>query len=284
MSKLKVGYMGPNGTYSSQAAKIWATGEVELVPFKSNVEVLEALAARHISRAVVPVENLLGDLVDETIDYLMTNADAKKLRITGEIFLPIEHVLAGKPQAELGQITMAISHSQPLRQCQTFIGDNHLKPQSLEAGASTARAAEIVALEETPVWTAAISSRQAAENFGLKILAENIADCKNNVTRFLVFGGPESLATGSDKITIFLVTDDKPGALYHVLGVFYFLGINLTKIDSRTAKTNIGECIFWIDAEGHAKDKAMAVALEQLSQRFTKKLWIVGSYPKGKPA
>jgi len=273
--------MDPVLSYSGQAMQAYYAGQIiEAVGFRSIGEVLDAQAAGTIGRAVVPVENLLGDVVYDSISWLMEFGGRKPpLTISGELMLPIEHVLAAKCPLALEAVKQVSSHSQAIRQCKKFLAPLAAICEALPNGASTAKAAEIVAQSEPAACLAAITSRAAAEAYGLSVIAENIGDKRNNMTRFVVLGGPEPMPSGDDKTTMFLTTADQAGALCDVLAVFKVLGINLNKIDSHTAQTEMGECIFWIDAAGHRKDDAMKVALTQM-ERYTQEIRLIGSYPR----
>lgn len=272
---LKLGYLGPVGSFSHQAAELWP-GQFELMPFRPISQVLEAFENHLVDRAIVPLENLIEDVVTLTIDRLI--ASNGSLRITGELFLPIRQMLLGKPGSELSRIRRVASHLQGLGQCRNFLGQHGLEVVEV---ASTALAAQMVA-EGSDEALAAIASAKAAEIYGLKILASDIGDSKLNITRFVFLGGPAPNRTGDDKTTIFFTTKDLPGALHRALGVFDYAGVNLSKIASRTAKTRMGECVFWVDAEAHSEDDSLKVALGQLKGRFATSVIIAGSYPKAK--
>ena len=279
---LKLGYLGPEGTFSHQAAMIWeqshGNGGFKLIPFRPITAVLEALKDREIDRAIVPLENLLEDAVSETVDFLISNAGAMPLYITGELLLPIRQMLLGKQGTDLDQVKIVVSHGQGLRQCKRLIEKHGW--QTIEA-VSTATAAQKVA-ESDDFTMVAIASPQAAEINKLEVLQADVGDSGDNVTRFVFLGGPKPSPTGDDKTTIFFITKDQPGALYQALGVFFYQDVNLSKIASRTTKISMGEYIFWIDAQGHQKDPALQIAIEQLEKRFAKKVIVVGSYPKAR--
>ncbi len=280
--KLRLGYLGPEGTFSHQAACLWQgscqNGSYELVAFRPITAVLEALKSRTIDRAIVPLENLLEDAVSETVDFLVSNAGTMPLCITGELLLPIQQMLLGKIGADLALIKKVASHSQGLRQCKRLIDEYGWG--TIET-VSTALAAKAVA-ESEDLTLGAIASAQAAKIYGLQVLSENIGDSADNITRFVILGGPKPSPTSDDKTTIFFITKDQPGALYQALGVFFYQGVNLSKIASRTTKISMGEYFFWIDAHGHQKDPALRIAIEQLEKRFAKKVIVVGSYPKAR--
>lgn len=276
---LKLGYLGPEGTFSHEAAEKWNDGQYDLVPFRTISAVLDALRQGQAARVIVPFENLLGGEVVETADYLIAHIkEGGNLKITGELLLPIQHMLLGKRGLEFGKIRRVISHPQALAQCQNYLGKYEWEVVEV---ASTAKAAEMVASSDG-LDTAAISSLKASEMYKLELLASDIGDNNQNVTRFIFLGGPVPVPTGNDRTTIIFTTPDKPGALHEALGPFYYLGVNLSKIYSRTLKRILGECVFWLDAEGHLKDdnRVLNNAIGVLEKSFATKLWIAGSYSK----
>lgn len=276
---LKLGYLGPEGTFSHEAAEIWSKGQYELEALWSITAVLQALQDGKVARAMVPVENMLGGEVGETVDHLIANTKSNgNLKITGELLLPIKHMLLGKGKVELEKIKQVVSHPQALAQCHIFL---HQHKFELVETASTARAAEIIATSQDPK-IATIASLKAAKEYQLEVIVSDIGDNKDNVTRFIFLGGPTPLPSGDDKTTIFFITEDEAGALYKALGVFYYGNVNLSKISSRPSKKKLGEYIFWVDAEGHEmdKDRVLKNTITDLKTRFSKELWVAGSYPE----
>ncbi|MFA6322075.1 MAG: prephenate dehydratase [Candidatus Buchananbacteria bacterium] len=274
---LRLGYLGPQGTFSAQAATIWSVGKFELIGYASLPELLEAFVQGQVDRAIVPLENVLGDVVHDTIDFLMTRIwTTPTLRITEEVMIPIRQMLLGKSGTDLDLVTEVISHPQGLAQCSDYLAEHDWVRTSVS---STAQAVERVAqsLSSTSV---AIGSFQAAEQFGLAVLAQDIGDSQHNVTRFVVLGGPKIANIGQSKTTLFFSTNNEAGALYHALGAFYYQGLNLSRITSFTNKRRLGEFYFWIDVDGHQSDPVFASAIKQLQERFTSEIVIVGSYPK----
>ncbi|MFA6215045.1 MAG: prephenate dehydratase [Patescibacteria group bacterium] len=277
---LRLGYLGPEGTFSAQAAIVWSCNKFELIGFASITQLLEAFIQGKLDRAIVPIENVLGDVVHDTVDFLMAHVWTNpNLRITQEVLIPIRQMLLGQSQTDLSLVTKVLSHSQGLAQCSRFLQDRNWKQTPVS---STALAAELVSQSEVAT-VVAIGSKQAAEQHGLQVLAADIGDSQHNVTRFVVLGGPKTAANGQSKTTLFFSTKNEAGALYNALGVFYYQGLNLSRITSYTTKLVLGECNFWIDVDGHESDPVFAAAIGQLRERFTDKVMVVGSYPKAKP-
>lgn len=275
---LKLGCLAPEGTFSYLAAVQWSRGQYELVTFASITEVLEAFVDGKIDRAIVPIENALGDVVHDAIDFLMTQSWSQpRLRITEELLLPITQTLWGRPETSLAQVAKVISHPQGLAQCRVFLSTVG-KAWEQKGENSTASAISLVASGNDPT-VVAIGPPWAGEKYGLQALHQNVSDSEENVTRFIVLGGPKVKSLDQSKTTIFFETKDEPGALYQCLGVFYYQDLNLARIDSYTAK-QMGRCYFWIDVDGDENDPALVIALQQLKDRFTQKIVVVGSYPK----
>ncbi|OGY44988.1 MAG: hypothetical protein A2731_00385 [Candidatus Buchananbacteria bacterium RIFCSPHIGHO2_01_FULL_39_8] len=275
---LKLGYLGPEGTFSHEAAEIASATRYKLVPFRPISSVLEAFRNCEVQRAIVPLENLIEGEVSQTVDHLISNGNSQNLQITGELLLAIRQTLVAKPGTRLEDIKRITSHIQGLGQCRRFLSQYNW--EEIEV-ASTAQAAKMVA-ESSDKDLAAIASGKAAELYHLEVISSDIGDSIKNITRFIILGGPAPRPTGEDRTTIFFVTRNQTGALFQALGVFFYQGINLTKITSRTAKTEMGEYVFWIDADGHRDDPAIRIAIKQLQERFTQKIWVAGSYPKAK--
>ena len=219
----RLGFLGPQGTFSHEAAS-QLEGNYEFIPLDSIPDVLNALRDGSVDRAIVPIENVIEDVVGQTVDWLI--ADEGSVKIVGELLLPIRQTILGQPGMNLEKVTEVISHPQPLGQCSKII--NAYGWEKVEAH-STARAAKIVAEAGAGASMVAIGSPFLAELYGLEILQKEAADHNHNVTRFLVLGGEKLPPTGDDRTTIFLSTKDIPGAIHLVTGVFFYNGINLTK-------------------------------------------------------
>jgi chorismate mutase/prephenate dehydratase len=151
----------------------------------------------------------------------------------------------------------------------------HLPAADCVEVASTARAAELAAGEET---SAAIASSMAGEFFGLPVLAASIQDSPGNLTRFFVLGNQETQPSGLDKTSVMFAVKDQPGALAKALQPFEKAGVSLTRIESRPSKRRPWEYYFFADFAGHAADPSISAALGDLQVvcAFTR---ILGSYP-----
>jgi chorismate mutase/prephenate dehydratase len=233
-------------------------------------QVFEEVANRRVDYGIVPIENSTEGVVSHTLDLFMEF----NLQISGEIQMEISHNLLAK-QNRLEKIRKVYSHPHALAQCRNWL-EEHLPHANLKAVASTARAAEMAAVEKN---TAAIASAYAANIYGLLALAKHIEDHPNNFTRFLLIGHHGPAPTGHDKTSIMFSTKDEPGVLFKILRPLASSDINLTKIESRPLKKKTWEYVFFIDMDGHAQDRKLAKALKQM-EKVCSFVQILGSYPK----
>ena len=269
-----IGFLGPLGTYSEEAALLYDNTADRLYPTITGVG--EAVAAGEIDEGVVPIENSLEGPVTFTLDLLIAQPT---LFIRGEIDLPIEHYLLAKPGTVPAEIRVIYSHPQALGQCRQYLEKNY--PQA-EQMASLSTVLCVTDSFESKVPAAAISPRRASELYDVDILDRGIQDVANNVTRFAVIGLSDHAPTGDDKTSMaFTLEKDSPGLLHRVLGEFADRDINLLKIESRPTKQLLGEYIFLLDCVGHREESPMKEALAALSDPISM-LRILGSYPRCK--
>jgi len=269
-----IGFLGPLGTYSEEAALVYDKTADRLYPTITGVG--EAVAAGEIDEGVVPIENSLEGPVAFTLDLLIAQPT---LFIRGEIDLQIEHYLLAKPGTVPAEIKVIYSHPQALGQCRQYLEKNY--PQA-EQMASLSTVLCVTDSFESKVPAAAISPRRASELYDVDILDRGIQDVANNVTRFAVIGISDHAPTGDDKTSMaFTLEKDSPGLLHRVLGEFADRDINLLKIESRPTKQLLGEYIFLLDCVGHREESPMKEALAALSDPISM-LRILGSYPRWK--
>ena len=269
-----IGFLGPLGTYSEEAALLYDKTADRLYPTITGVG--EAVAAGEIDEGVVPIENSLEGPVTFTLDLLIAQPT---LFIRGEIDLPIEHYLLARPGTVPAEIKVIYSHPQALGQCRQYLEKNY--PQA-EQMASLSTILCVTDSFESKVPAAAISPRRASELYDVDILDRGIQDVANNVTRFAVIGLSDHAPTGDDKTSMaFTLEKDSPGLLHRVLGEFSDRDINLLKIESRPTKQLLGEYIFLLDCVGHREESPMKEALAALSDPISM-LRILGSYPRWK--
>ncbi len=266
---LAVGYLGPRGTFTHQAALKHFGAGAELVPARAIVDIFDEVERKRVDYGVVPVENSTEGAVNVTLDRLIES----DVVICGELSLAIsQHLLSGA--RELSGVKRVVSHPQGLAQCRRWLAE-HLPEVPTEESTSTAAAAELAAADVT---VAAIASELAAKQHGVPILRARIEDNPNNFTRFLVIGRQPTRPTGADKTSILFAMRNEPGSLYRILEPLARTGINLTKIESRPAKRRPWEYVMFVDFEGHRETPAITSALAELEER-TLFLRVLGSYP-----
>lgn len=269
----KIAYLGPGGTFCEQAARQYrGEKELDLLPLPSLRQVFQAVAAGDVCQGIVPIENSYEGAVNQTLDLLTGDDDVK---IAGEIILPVRQNLLIHPHSSGQKIDCILSHGQALAQCQEYL-HRHFPDVPVREVHSTAEAARMVATSgET--W-AAVATLTAAENYGLKVLAADIQDQSNNATRFVVLSRESTDCQSGGKTSLLVYVVDRPGALYEVLREFYIRGINLCKIESRPARTRIGEYLFFIDIEGSRQEEHVSQTLTALL-KVAAEVRVLGSYP-----
>jgi chorismate mutase/prephenate dehydratase len=266
---LRIGYLGPVGTFSHAAALRKFGGSVDYVPLADIPAVFEEVVRGHIDYGLVPVENSIGGGIVDTLDAFLSSS----AKICAEVRITIHHYLLARDPWE--KIRTIYSKPEVFSQCRKWLSAVG-KDRDVQPAASTSKAAEL-ASQQTGV--AAIGTRIAGELNNLRILFENIEDDPENETRFLVIGREAARRSGDDKTAIMFTTAHKPGALAEVLDVFKENGINLTDIEKRPSKKVNWEYYFFIDAQAHADDAAMKTAIEQ-AKKHCLQLTVLGSYPR----
>jgi len=265
---MKIGVLGPEGSYSDRAARIWQP-EADLAYYGDFEDVLRAVEAGEVDEGIVPLENSLEGAIGLTMDLLLR----MPLRIKGEINLPIRHCLVGRGE---GEVKIILSHPQGLAQCRQYIKLHYPKAEVRSTG-STSHAARLA--QEFPEM-AAIAGAGTAERYNLHILAKDIQDGSENITRFAVVGKEMGTATGRDKTSLAIYLDrDRPGALCSILQEFALRGINLTRIESRPSRRGLGDYYFYIDLEGHISDPIIEDALAIIKDKAST-IRVLGSYPR----
>jgi prephenate dehydratase len=278
---MRLGYLGPPGTFSEEAARQAATAQdAELVPFASIHETVIAVDRGAVDRALVPVENSLEGGITATLDALAW--DAHETVILGETVLAIRNCLIARDPIALAAIEAVISHPQPLAQCARFLRAE-LPDAAVRAAASTAEAVRTVAQSSEP-W-AALGPHGAAERYGCRVLREEIDDEPGNTTRFVWLGraGGAPLQTdgaGAWKTSVVFAGagDAQPGWLVRCLSEFAFRGVNLTKIESRPRRGRLGHYLFHVDMEGRVDEPSVADAVAALDAHC-EEVRLLGTYP-----
>jgi len=268
-----VAYLGPQGTFSEEAAILYAP-DSERSPYPSIRDAAIAAESRETEEAVLPIENSIEGAVNMTLDYLIHDST---LSIVGEIVLPIRQCLIAAEGSKREDIETIRSHPQALAQCRRYLETTYPNA-SLIASISTAGAVEEALSEGRN--SAAIGNRRAAELFGATVLEAGIEDNPNNMTRFVAMGRNSPPPSGNDKTSIcFGFDSDTPGQLYGVLGEFAERDINMAKIESRPTRHELGRYVFLADLLGHRQDEGVHDALSAVERRVSE-LKVFGSYPR----
>lgn len=270
---LKVGYLGPEGTFTQGAVLKHFGHSVRALPFPSIAEVFAEVQAGAADFGVVPIENSSEGTVNHTLDMFLTSP----LKICGEVELRIRQHLMGRMDS-LEDIKRVCTHQQSLAQCRVWLAE-YLPEVELIPAASNAEGARRARDEKG---TAAVAGRAAAEVYDLNLLVSDIEDERDNTTRFLIIGRDLFEGSGSDKTTLMVSTQhtDSPGKLYYLLEPLARHDISMTRIESRPSRRRKWEYVFFIDIEGHPSEPRVKEALEQLEQ-VASVCRILGSYPRG---
>ncbi|MBN2020508.1 MAG: prephenate dehydratase [Sedimentisphaerales bacterium] len=266
---LRVGYLGPAGSFSQTAAMLKFGQSADYEPIADIRSIFDEVSKGHCDLGIVPIENTIGGGVVETLDALV-DSDVK---VCSEILMVIHHNLLAN--CNLDQIEKIYSKPEVFTQCRNWLASTFKEARTISEP-STAKAAQKAAKEPK---SAAIGSAVAAELYGLKIVCENIEDTSNNVTRFLVVAKEDARPTGEDKTAIMFSTSHKAGALVDVLEVFKIYDINLTDIESRPSRKRQFEYYFFADFLGHRSDERVQKAIEDASKHCLQ-LLVLGSFPK----
>lgn len=279
----RYGYLGPQASFTESAARGFpALIHADLQPYPSVHAAIDAVRTGEVAGSVVPLENSVEGSVNTTLDELIRG---EPVLITAELLLPVTFTLMARSGIDLASVQRIITHPVAEAQCRTWLGKT-LPEASVALGSSTSAAAEAVATG-TPgadgiVYDAAIAAPIAAEYYGLSVLAGDIGDDQDAMTRFVLVGQPgrPPRATGADKTSLVAyIRDDHPGALLEILEQFATRGVNLTRIESRPTGNGMGRYCFVVDAEGHVNDARVGEALMGL-RRVCAEVRFLGSYPR----
>ena len=274
-------YLGPEGTFTEQAARDLAAGCHEtpsapdhLVSFTGVSAALAAVRSDEVDAACVPLESSVEGAVPLTQDELIHGGH---LLIVAEAYVPITFDLLVRPGTELAGVRTVGAHPHGLAQVRGWLADRLPAAQPVVHASNAAAAAAVAAGE----LDAAAAAPVAAGTYGLTAVAHDIGDVREAVTRFVLLRrpGPLPAPTGNDRTSLVLTVDNEPGALLAVLTEFATRGINLTRLESRPTRNGLGEYVFLVDAEGHVADPAMADVLAALTRRGALPR-LLGSYPR----
>ncbi len=267
---LTIAYLGPEGTWTHQAAIKKFGHSVNYKAQPNFSDVFDQVARRTANYGVVPIENSTEGAVSHTLDLFVDSP----LQICSQILLRIENgLMAAIPRSEIKTL---YSHPQVFGQCRSWILKNFPNADLVEVS-STTKAAQI-ASEQAAQGAAALGGPLAAEMYGLNLLEESIQDRATNTTRFLVIGEKTCPPTGKDRTSILFAIQHQPGSLVKALQAFDRFHINMSKIESRPSKRKDWEYIFYVDLAGHCGEPEVAEALEELG-RHCSLVKLLGSYP-----
>ncbi len=265
----RVAYLGPEGSFTHQAAESRFGAMSEYLPTHSISSVFKAVEAGRAKYGVVPIENSIDGVVGETLDLL----GKSDLKIVAETYMPIHHSFASLEE-DISKIKKIYSKDIAFGQCRNFLREHFLEDVELVLVESTAKAAKLASKERG---SAAICSNIAAKLYNLPVLFENIEDVHTNTTRFIILSDFKNAKSGFDKTSILAKLKDKPGALVNFLQDFEKANINLSKIESRPAEDKDFNYWFYIDLDGHIDDKN----IQEVFSKHKKDIKWLGSYAKG---
>jgi prephenate dehydratase len=276
---MRLGYLGPAGTFSEEAARTAPDAEqAELVGLATVRDTILAVHDGDVDRAIVPIENSLEGPIAITLDTLAD--DGNDIAIVGELVLPITHCLIAQAPIDPAAIERVLSHPQALGQCARFLREQ-LPAAELVPTSSTAEAARLAV--EHGTW-AAISTLRAADIYDAQVIRSAVEDEPGNATRFVWLARrgdaepPAPDAPAKTSLSFWGPGDDSPGWLVRCLSEFAFRGVNLTKIESRPLRARLGHYRFFVDCQGAAGDDAVAQAVEGL-RRHCEQVRVLGTYP-----
>ena len=265
---LTIAYLGPEATFTHQAAIQRFGSSLDYSPQKTVDDVFAEVSKKRADYGVVPVENSTEGAVTHTLDMFVDS----ELKIVAQLVLPVQHCLLGNCRRP--QIKRLYAHPQAYGQCRAWVRANLPQVEVIETS-SNARSAELAAKEKN---AAAIAGVLASETYRVSVLEYDIQDNAANATRFLVLGRQCTPPTGNDRTSLMFSVAHRAGALYSALAPFRRYRLNMTKIESRPSKRKAWEYFFFVDCDGHITDRRISKALAQLGEHcsFVK---VLGSYP-----
>ncbi|WOH18828.1 prephenate dehydratase [Paenarthrobacter sp. GOM3] len=279
MSAVTYTFLGPEGTFTEAALmQVPGAADATRIPCTNVNTALDRVRAGEADAAMVPIENSVEGGVTATLDSIATG---QELRIIREALVSITFVLVARPGVALSDVKRISTHGHAWAQCRLWV-DEHLPNADYVPGSSTAASAMGLLADDAPYEAAICAPLIASEQPGLNVLAENIGDNPDAVTRFILVSRPGPLPerTGADKTTVVVpLPQDHPGALMDILDQFASRGVNLSRIESRPTGQYLGHYFFSIDADGHASDSRVADALAGL-HRISPATRFLGSYAR----
>lgn len=240
---MKISYLGPEGTFSYEACCKYSNGKLELIQESTITDCIISLEKNLVDLAIVPIENSLQGGVTEAIDKLINTKD---IYVIDEVLLDIKQNLLSKNNIKINDITKVFSHTQAISQCRNYLSENNLLDKVITVD-STSKGALLVS--EDLENSACICNITCLDKYNLNLLEEGIQDNKSNQTKFWVLSKNKNNNKVCSKMSMFFSVKDHPGALFSALQIFNVLNINLTRIESRPAKTTLGEYYFLIELD-----------------------------------
>ncbi len=266
---LKVGFLGPEGTFSEQALFKHFGHSAHGLPLSSIEEVFQEVEAGHADFGVVPVENSGQGTIQSTLDMFLSS----RLKICGEVELHVHQFLLSR-SGRLEDIERVYSHAMSLAQCQAWLRGHLPKAEKLPVSSNAEAARRARHADDA----AAIAGESAGHVYGLKVIAGPIEDRPDNTTRFLVIGRELFHASGHDRTSLLVFVRDQPGALFNVLRPFAEHGVSMNRIESRPSHAGLWQYAFFIDVSGHVEDAPVKRALAELGD-YAADVKVLGSYP-----
>jgi prephenate dehydratase len=271
-------YLGPAGTFTEAALdQVPEARGHEWRPVHNVGEALSDVLSGVSDAAMIAIENSIEGGVSTTQDALATNPG---LRIVGEYLVKVNFVLVAAPGTKLSDVQVVAAHPVAYAQCHAWLGENLPKHAHVPAASNVASILGV--LDGSLPAQAAIAAPGIVQHQDVEVLAEQIGDNDNAVTRFVLVSRTTAAGepTGADKTSLIVeLPDDRPGALLEMLEQFSTRGINLSLIESRPVGDELGRYRFVLDADGHIHDERMADALLGI-RRFSPRVVFLGSYPR----
>lgn len=268
-----IAFQGAHYAFSEIAVRQFFGDKVKVRPCRTFDDVFQSVEKGSAEYGVVPIENSLTGSIHRNFDLLLEH----DLKIVGELYLRIEQHLIAAPDVKLADLKTIYSHPQALEQCRKFLGTLN----GVEAVASYDTAGSVKMIKDKGLKdAAAIASKQAANDYGMQILKEEIEDIPENFTRFHVISLSESASRADNKTSVVFAMKNIPGALFKGLSVFSLRDIDLLKIESRPLRGKPWAYIFYLDFAGHMGEEKCKNAIRHL-QEITSFLKVLGSYPDG---
>ncbi len=272
---MRCAYLGPEGTFSEEAMRLFAP-DGEPVPCVDVPSALDMVRMGEVDHAVVPIENSVEGGVNATLDTL---AHGSPLMIVGEVVVPITFALVARPGTRIEDVRTVGTHPHAWAQCRRWMHDN--LPDAVHVPSPSTATGPVALASGEATYDAGLCSKISAERYDVEILAEDIADNWNAVTRFVVVSTPKRLPppTGADKTTLMVhLAHNEAGGLLAMLEQFAVRGVNLSRIESRPIGDALGRYGFSIDAEGHIAEERMQEVVMGL-HRACPLVRFMGSYP-----